>query len=32
MSDSSILTRQLRELLTSGRLAHLVTINPDGSL
>jgi PPOX class probable F420-dependent enzyme len=31
MSDSSILTQQVRDLLTSGRLAHLVTINPDGS-
>jgi PPOX class probable F420-dependent enzyme len=31
MSDSSILTQPVRDLLTSGRLAHLVTINPDGS-
>ena len=31
MSDSSILADQVRDLLTSGRLAHLVTINPDGS-
>jgi PPOX class probable F420-dependent enzyme len=31
MSDSSILTQHVREVLTSGRLAHVVTINPDGS-
>jgi PPOX class probable F420-dependent enzyme len=31
MSDSSILTQPVRDLLTSGRLAHLVTISPDGS-
>jgi PPOX class probable F420-dependent enzyme len=31
MTESSILTQQVRNLLTSGRLAHLVTINPDGS-
>jgi PPOX class probable F420-dependent enzyme len=27
----SVLTPQVRDLLTSGRLAHLVTLNPDGS-
>ena len=31
MGESSILTQQVRNLLTSGRLAHLVTINPVGS-
>lgn len=31
MPAVAVLTDPVREVLTSGRLAHLVTINPDGS-